>query len=163
MSLSVRVLASLATLAILLAAVPAALAAGPTREVFDLDDPQIDVDESAWVSGLCGFAVDAQVSGRIQAVVYPEGRRHVIEIDHYVQRVTYTNLETGRVVKLRDIGPDRFYIRDGRLYVAVTGRAVTSQGNIGQVVIDLETNEVVFRAGNDVGLFNDQLCDALSR
>jgi hypothetical protein len=161
-SRSVRVLASLASLAVVLAAAPAVLAAGPTVEILDLNDPQADIDESASISDACGFPIAADVAGTWRFVVYPEDARHVVEIDHYVTRVTYTNLDTGRVVKLRDIGPDRAYLRDGHLYVAVTGRAVTSQGNIGQVVVDIETGEIVFRAGNDVGLFNDQLCDALA-
>ena len=127
-----------------------------------LDDPQIDIDESAWASDVCGFAVEAEVAGQWTFVVYPDGARHRVEIDHFVTRVTYTNVETGRVVRLRDIGPDRWSLRDGVLTVAVTGRAVTSQGIIGQIVFDIETGDVIFQAGRDVGLFNDSLCERLA-
>jgi hypothetical protein len=156
-----------ASMAILLAALATALAgpalaAGPTREVQDLDDPQWDIDESAWASGLCGFAVDAHVAGQWTFVVYPEGSRRMLEIDHFVTRVTYTNLETGTAVKLRDIGPDRVSIRDGVVRIAVTGRAVTSQGNIGQIVFDLATGDVVFQAGREPGLYYDTLCERLA-
>ena len=160
----IRMLTLLATLAILVGAlVPAALAAGPERTLIDLDDPQIDVEESAFWSDECGFDVAANNRGFIRYTVFPAGRRSVLEIDHYGIRATYTNVATGTSARLQDIGPDRFYVRDGRAYVAVTGRSTTGTGTIGQVVFDLETNEIVHQAGRDVGLFQDALCDALAK
>jgi hypothetical protein len=162
MSASLRVFAVLAVLAMMLGAVPAALAAGPVRISIDLDDPQIDIDETAWASDLCGFAIDAQVSGHILGFEFPDNGRSVFALNVYNQKATYRSVATGAVLRLRDIGPDRFYTKDGRAYVAVTGRSTTGSGVIGQVVIDLETGEIVHTAGNDVGFFYDGFCEALS-
>ena len=142
---------------------PAALAAGPERTLIDLDDPQIDVEESRSGPASAVSSVAANNRGFIMYTVFPAGRRSVLEIDHYGIRATYTNVATGTSVRLQDIGPDRFYLRDGRAYVAVTGRSTTGTGVIGQVVFDLETNEIVHQAGRDVGLFQDTLCDALAK
>ena len=160
MSLSVRVLASLATLALILAAAPAALAAGPTREVTWLNDPGIDVEESAWASGFCGFPVEADVAGRIQTIVQ-SGTGHILGLDVYGIRADYRNPETGARFTYRDIGPDRLFVKDGRVYVAVTGRS-SGSGVIGVVVIDTATGDVVHVAGNDVGDFYDGMCEALA-
>ena len=159
---SLRVLAILASLLVLLGAAPAAFAGGPTREVVDLNDPQIDIDETAWATGWCGFPVVAQVSGRIQVKVFPEGRRATQELDIYGIRVWYRNPANGKTAYLRDIGPDRFFVRDGHPYVAVTGRSSNGSGVIGVVVIDMVTGDVVHSAGNDVGVFNDWFCGAIA-
>ena len=157
-----RVLALIVSLGALLGAAPAVLAAGPSHVVDSLNDPQIDIDESAWASDWCGFAVDAQVSGRIAGLEFAVDGRSVVALNIYGVRVTYTNVETGAVVRLRDIGPDRFFVKDGRAYVAVTGRASNGTGVFGVVIFDLETGELVHQAGNDQGVFNDWFCDAIS-
>ncbi len=158
---SLRVLAILATLAVLLGAAPAALGAGPTREVISLADPALDAEEAAMLTEQCGVPVSASNAGHIIIQVFPDGRRSVFGIDHYNIRATYTNLATGATVRLRDIGPDRWYIRDGKAYLGVTGRSTTFSGVIGLVVFDLETEEIVKSAGNEVGIFWDTICDAL--
>jgi hypothetical protein len=157
---SLRVLATLATLAVVLAAAPAALAGPPAREVISLNDPAIDVDESAWASNLCGFPVDADVSGHIQVIAH-DGTGHVLGLDVYGIRATYRNPDTGATFHYRDIGPDRVFVKDGRVYVAVTGRS-SGSGVIGVVVIDVEADEVVHVAGNDVGDFYDGMCETLA-
>jgi hypothetical protein len=161
-SRSLRVLAILASVLVLLGAAPAAIGGGPTREVISMADPALDAEESASLTEECGFPVRARNAGHIIIQVFPAGSRKMQQLDHYNIRATYTNLETGAYVLLRDIGPDRWYVRDGKAYVAVTGRATTSTGVIGQVVIDLETGETVKSVGNDVGVFWDRLCAALS-
>ena len=157
---TLRVLASLASLAVVLAATPAALAGPPTREVVSLNDPAIDVEESAWASSLCGFPIDADVSGHILLSEH-DGTGHVLALDVFGIRATYRNPDTGATFRYRDIGPDRLFVKDGRLYVAVTGRS-SGSGVIGVVVIDLETGEAVHVAGNDVGDFYAGMCETLS-
>jgi hypothetical protein len=157
---TLRVLATLASLAVVLAAAPAALAGPPAREVISLNDPAIDVDESAWASDLCGFPVDADVSGHIQVIAH-DGTGHVLGLDVYGIRATYRNPDTGATFHYRDIGPDRVFVKDGRVYVAVTGRS-SGSGVIGVVVIDVEADEVVHVAGNDVGDFYDGMCETLA-
>ena len=155
-----RVLAVLASLALCLAAAPAVMAGPPDREVTNLDDPTIDAEESAWASGFCGFEIVADVGGHIGTIVM-DGTGHVLELNLYAIRATYTNPETGATFRYRDIGPDRLYVKDGRAYVAVTGRS-SGSGVIGVVVIDLETGEFVHVAGNDVGDFYDGMCETLA-
>jgi hypothetical protein len=156
-----RVLALLVSLVALLGAAPAALAGGPTHVVDSLNDPQIDIDESAWASAWCGFAVDADVSGRVGGLEFAGDGRSVLSLTIYGIRVTYTNVETGAVVRLRDIGPDRFFVKDGRIFVAVTGRASNGTGIAGVVIFDFETGELVHQAGHDMGVFNDWFCSAI--
>ena len=134
------------------------LAAGPTREVADLNDPVLDVDESAFATDLCGFQVDADVSGHIAYLIFDGGgTQSVQELNLYAVRFTYTNPATGVTVRTGDVGPDRFYVRKGSLYIAITGRSF----NIGVVVINLETGEVVHEAGK-ANTFYDTLCDNLA-
>lgn len=134
------------------------LAAGPVRTVFDLNDPSADADESAFATAFCGFAVQADVSGRITVLVYPGGdRRSVTELNVYAARVVYTNLANGNAVRVEDTGPDRFFVKDGRAYIAITGRSF----NIGVVVIDLESGEIVHQAGQPNTDY-DTLCSLLA-
>lgn len=140
----------------------AALGGAPSREIISLDDPAIDVDETAFVSDLCGFPIDAAVSGHIIVTVFPDSSPGVFQLNLYAIRVTYTNPANGKVLRLRDIGPDRFYVQHGIAYVAVTGRSESGSGNIGVVKIDLATGEVVHQAGHEIGVIYDRLCAALS-
>jgi hypothetical protein len=151
----------LASLALLFALVPVAAAAGPVRNVINLADPALDADESAWLSEECGFPVKAVNAGHIIEMTFPAGRRTKTQINVYGIRATYTNLDSGVSVKLVDAGPDRFYTKGGRLYVAVTGRSTTGTGTIGVVVFDLETDEIVHESGKEVGIFWDSICDRL--
>lgn len=152
----------LAMLAILIATMaPSVLAAAPDRSVIDLGDPAVAADESEFVSGLCGFAIDVTSNGQIRVLRFPGGSQSVLELNIYNMRFTYTNALTGASIRLRDIGPDRFFIKDGLAYVAVTGRATTSTGIIGVVTFDLATGDIVHSAGNDVGWFYGQLCAAI--
>jgi hypothetical protein len=157
---TLRVLASLASLAVVLATASTVLAGPPTRQIISLDDPAIDVDESAWATDLCGFPVEADVSGHIQELAY-DGTGHVLGLDVYAIRATYRNPDTGATFRYRDIGPDRLFVKDGRVYVAVTGRS-SGSGVIGVVVIDIETGDVVHVAGNEVGDFYDGMCETLA-
>jgi hypothetical protein len=145
----------------MVAAAPVA-AARPEREVIDLNEPAVDVEESAFATEECGFDVVADVSGHIILTDFPEGSRHVQELDHYAVRATYTNPETGQTFRLRDIGPDRFFVKDGVAYVAVTGRSETGTGNIGVVVFNLDTGEIVHEAGRFIGFYTERLCEAIS-
>ena len=157
-----RVLALIVAAVALLGVAPAAMAAGPSHSVDTFNDPQVDIDESVWASDLCGFAIDAQVAGHRSATEFAVSGRSVVALYHYAIRITYTNVETGTTIRLRDVGPDRVFTKDGRDYLAVTGRSTTGTGNIGIVIFDLETGEVVHQAGNDTGFFHDTFCDAIS-
>jgi hypothetical protein len=47
------------------------------------------------------------------------------------------------------------------LVVAVTGRSITGTGVIGRTVINFDTGEIEFQAGNSQGDFFEILCTAL--
>jgi hypothetical protein len=124
-----RVSGLLAGLVVLGAATaPAVLAAGPQREVFDLNSAAADAEESEWASDPCGFPVVADMSGHIGVLVFPDGRG-LTELDTYAARVTYANPATGVSASVHDSGPDRFLVKDGMRYVAVTGRSTTGTGS----------------------------------
>ena len=158
---TLRVLAALASLAVVLAAAPAVLA-GPARRARSPGSTirRLTPKSRSWASGLCGFPVEADVAGRIQTIVQ-DGTGHILQLDVYGIRATYRNPENGRQFQYRDIGPDRLFVKDGRVYVAVTGRS-SGSGVIGVVVIDIETNEIVHEAGNDVGDFYAGMCETLA-
>ena len=71
-----------------------------------------------------------------------------------------------------DVGPDHAYMKDGQLYMAVTGRSAASGNldrteiNIGHLVFKLnefwEPIEIVFVAGKNLGVVDDLACDALT-
>jgi hypothetical protein len=152
---------TLAVCALLALAVGTARAAAPTTMVIDLNDPAIDADESAFASDVCDFPIVADVSGHIRLVTF-DGGGSVQNLNLYNVLATYTNPETGATYRLRDIGPDRFYVKRGVLYVAVTGRSETGSGVIGVVKINLDTGEVVHSAGKGIGFFYDRLCAAVA-
>lgn len=149
--------------AVLLCAFGLTAAAGAARpEIFQvsLDDPAIEAEEVAFVSGICGFPVEVDLEGKIVVHVFDGGR--TIEVDNYSVRGLYTNPANGETWRLIDAGPDRVYVRDGQIFVGITGRSLTGSGVIGLVVIDTATGDVAFTAGNDVGFYTDTLCPALA-
>lgn len=83
----------------------------------------------------------------------------------------YTN-STGDTFHYLDVGPDHTYMKDGQLYVAITGRSAASGNlerteiNIGHVVMKLneywEPVEVIFAAGRNLGVLDDMACEALT-
>lgn len=140
----------------------ATTASAARPEVFQIsfDDPAIEADEVAFVSGICGFPVEVDLAGKVVVHLFDGGR--MVEVDNYNIRGLYTNPANGKTWKLVDSGPDRLYVRDGELFVGITGRSLTGSGVIGLVVIDLATGETVFTAGNDRGFYVDTICAALA-
>ena len=163
MEVTVRVRVLFVVLVLGLALPAAAFAGRPVHSALTFNSPADDVAESAFATTLCGFPVTADIGGRIGFIEFDRGGAPgVFELAIYGLRVTYRNPDNGNVVRLRDIGPDRFYVQDGIAFVAVTGRSLTGTGNIGVFKINLETGEVVHAAGNEVGFIFDHLCDDLS-
>jgi hypothetical protein len=140
----------------------AATAAAAPPEVFQIsfDDPAVEAEEAAFVSGICGFPITVDLDGKVVVHVFDGGQ--TLEIDSFNIRGTYTNPANGKTYKLIDSGPDIAFVRDGKAFVAVTGRSLTGSGVIGRVVFDLETGEAVFTAGNDRGFYVDVICSALA-
>lgn len=158
------VAAAMAAIALLALTVGSTLGARPLKMTIDLDDPGEEADASAFLTDACGFGVAVDIEGSVTLHVFLDrdgewGR----EIDKWWIRDTFTNVETGASILLKDVGPDVIRVdREGRLTVAITGRSLTGSGVIGRVVIDADTGEVLHIAGKDVGSIADQVCDAIS-
>jgi hypothetical protein len=141
-----------------------ALAAKPTREVINLATPEGLAADSEFVTTLCGFDVVASGTGRVIVHVFTDNsgafRR---EIDGYLIDETFTNVETGASVTLHDVGPDLVWVgRDGSLYLAITGRSLTGSGNIGRVLVNLDSGETLSISGKDLGSLDVLICEALA-
>ena len=133
--------------------------AGPPIFV-NLDDPEIEAEESAFFTEFCGFPVTVDLEGGFQILLVsasPRAKRQTVELHNFRLRYTFTNA-AGESTKETVAGPDRFYIQDGQLFLAITGRSI---GGIGLFVINLETGEVVKIAGRDPGI-DATVCDPLS-
>ena len=95
----------------------------------------------------------------------PPNNRHVeLGVFHIVW--TFTN-ENGDEFIWRDVGPDLSYVEGDELFIAITGRSTASGNpnrdeiNVGHMVINLDTEEVVFIAGNNYGSVYDLACENL--
>ncbi len=142
-----------------------AAAAPPIHFKIDISDAEYEAFAGKWASDACGFAVTVDGKGHINIIVFdpPRGKSPMVEIDTYAMHQVFSANGKSVVVKV-DAGPDLFRIdrTTGHLTLALTGRAITGSGVIGRFVIDLETDEVLFVAGNDRGDFLSQLCAALA-
>jgi hypothetical protein len=149
-----------AALVCLLGLVGTATAAQPEVFTISFDDPALEAEEAAFVSGICGFPIAVDMEGKVVVHLFSDGRNLVVA--NFNIRARYTNLANGKTFLLVDAGPDIVFVRDGKAFLAVTGRSLTGSGVIGHVVIDLETGETVFIAGNDQGFYVDAICQALA-
>jgi hypothetical protein len=86
------------------------------------------------------------------------GGNLALTIFHIV--VTFTN-EAGETFVFNDVGPDRVYVKNGQLFIAITGRS-TGSNVIGHVVQNLTTGETVLEAGKEFGSVEEQACKALT-
>jgi hypothetical protein len=97
--------------------------------------------------GTCsnGETLDLRAGGWMQLHLFNEVSPRV-ELDVFHTIHTWTN-DAGETFVDREIGPDRYYLdHDGNLILAITGR-VASEGVMGQLVIYLTKNEVIFVSG----------------
>ena len=118
--------------------------------------------EAAAVTAECGFPIDVTITGWVQTKSFRAGGgdRQQASIDVYHSDIIYTTGD--RSFAIHDVGPDHHYWLDGVLYVAITGRSLTGSGVIGHVIVNTETGELVFQAGNDQGFYRTNVCAALS-
>jgi hypothetical protein len=120
------------------------------KQVFVVDDGPFTIN--------CGTqTIVRHINGWFQVRTFDDPNRNV-ELDVFHLAFTFTNA-AGEQFLWRDVGPDRYYVSDGTLFVAIVGRA---GGHIGRLVVNLATGETVFEAGQDLGLPRDQACAALT-
>ena len=151
-------------LAALVAMLASPVAAGEPQKpfIFDLNDPDLDVDDSIWWTAQCEFPVTAELSGHIIFHNAKKGAVKFITVYHTAEILT----SAWGSYRLHDIGPDIEYVRNGVSYVAIIGRSITGSGVIGRTVINLDTGEVDWNGrlvGDQVlGNFSAPICRALA-
>lgn len=111
--------------------------------------------------------VSLRLIGWVQVHLFDEGNSPNVELDVFHGVLTFTN-SAGASFVWRDVGPDRYFLQDGELHLAISGRS-TASGNldredtvIGHVVLNLTTGEVELVAGNAMGTIFAIACEALS-
>jgi hypothetical protein len=121
----------------------------------------IPVDEDL-PSADCGGGeiLAGHLDGWVQVRFFGQPSNRNVELDIFHLIHTYTN-SAGETFVFRDVGPDQFYIEDGNLIVATTGRS-SGSGVIGHVLINLTTGEVEFVAGKEFGSVEALACEALT-
>ena len=161
-----RLLLICSTILLTLTLVTPALAGKPDMITIPVDD--------MFVIGECdGFSVIEHVQGRIKVSThFDRNGNFVMEIARFSLRHTFSNSETGASIFSPDVGIDRTVINpDGSGTTAVIGIVtrivIPGEGvvfqNLGRIVFDINTGEVVFEAGQHddfVNLF-PVLCSAL--
>ena len=110
------------------------------------------------------LAVEYEGWGQFRFFGQPNNPNIEMGIFHLV--FTYTN-STGETWVWRDVGIDRYYVKNGELFVSIVGTSSAS-GSIdrdkivvGQVILNLDTQETVFVAGNEMGNMDALACHEL--
>lgn len=151
-------------MALVVQAVPAHAApkGNENKTVVHLDDPEEWAALSEEISAECGFDVVVDGFGWVQIMTFSDqrGRTQHEELNVYHSRIVAS--ANGQTIEILDVGPDHFFVRDGVAYLALTGRSITGSGVIGHVVVNLDTGEVEFEAGNVQGDWIENLCTNLA-
>ena len=139
----------------------AAPVSNENKVVYEFTEADAQAEAAAATAG-CGFEIDVDLTGWTQTMIFHAGGgdRQQESITVFHGDATYTAGD--KTHHIHDVGPDHYYWVDGILYVALTGRSLTGSGVIGHVIINVETGEVLFQAGNDQGFYGAGVCAALS-
>jgi len=123
------------------------------KQVFIIDDGPTPV--------ACpnGEVISRHITGWFQVRLFDQGDSRNVELDVFHQNFTFTNA-AGKSWTWEDIGPVQFSLEDGQLMAAIPGRSAGTI--IGRFVINLETGEVVFEAGQDVAVPRVYACERLT-
>jgi hypothetical protein len=97
--------------------------------------------------------------GWIQIRLFDEPIKRNVRLDVFHLVSTFTNT-AGETYVFRDVGPDRYYVRNGNLIVASSGRL--GGGLIGHIVTNLTTGETEFIAGKEFAGAEALACAALT-
>jgi hypothetical protein len=98
------------------------------------------------------------IAGWVQYRVFGEGSSRTVELDVFHRTFTFTNA-AGDVYKEQDVGPVRYWVQDGHLFVANVGRIVGLW--VGTFVVDLDTGETIFEAGQELEPARRAACEKL--
>jgi hypothetical protein len=127
-----------------------------------------DIEEeiAADFSEFCGVDVEVDAEGWVKIIpLYTSGngKRQPLELNIYHLSTLVFTSDWGSFTAPLDVGPDIYYMEDGVVKVAVTGRSATGSGVIGRVVYNTETGEMEFEAG--LRVYDDfvaAVCEALT-
>ena len=119
----------------------------------------LPIDEEDVVDCGAGVFLDVHFEGWIQFRIFDEPVKRNVELDVFHVVGTFTNT-AGKTYKFNDVGPDRYYLEDGNLIVASSGRL--GGGLIGHTVINLTTGETEFIAGKEFAGVEALACEALT-
>jgi hypothetical protein len=100
-----------------------------------------------------GTDVTVQIGGWVQGRVFEQAKNRNVQLNVFHNTWTFTNTVTGQKFVFHETGPDRLYVEDGKLFIAVTGQIPNEVGIIGHLVYDLsgEAPVRVFTAGKVFG------------
>jgi hypothetical protein len=154
------------TLLLIFSSITPAFAAKPEFITFQVDD--------TFVTRECdGFSIIEHVEGRIKVSVhFDKDSNFAMQVVRVHLRHTLSNSETGVSLTTPDVGIDKITVhKDGSTTVAIIGVVarivIPGQGlvfaRIGRVVIDANTGESIFEAGqqDDFAKLIPVLCSAL--
>ena len=119
----------------------------------------LPIDEEDVVNCGPGQILTVHFFGWIQFRVFDEPVKRNVELDVFHVAGIYTNT-AGKTYRFNDVGPDHYYLDDGNLIIAASGRI--GGGNIGHVVTNLTTGETVFVAGKEFESADALACEALT-
>jgi hypothetical protein len=119
----------------------------------------LPIDEEDVVNCGAGQFLTVHFTGWIQFRVFDEPVKRNVELDVFHVVGIFTNT-AGKTYRFNDVGPDHYYLDDGNLIVAASGRI--GGGNIGHVVTNLTTGETVFVAGKEFESAEALACEALT-
>jgi hypothetical protein len=107
-----------------------------------------------------GETLNVQFAGWLQIRFFDQPNNKNVELDIVHNTVTFTNA-TNESFVIQVVGPDRYYLEDGKLFVAIVGRGTEV---FGRVVVDLSTDPptTVFVAGKEIGHVLLLACEALT-
>jgi hypothetical protein len=126
----------------------------PRRLVFPIDEP---FTVNCGTEELTGTA-----EGWIAVRVFTQPKNRNVELENFHVVFTYRN-SAGQTYTFVEVGPAHvwFDFDTSQFFVDLIGRSAGS-GLLGRLVVNLDTGEVVFFAGNPVGPSDDLACEALT-
>jgi hypothetical protein len=110
-----------------------------------------------------GETINLNITGWFQARAFTQPSSRNLELDIFHQIWTYTNT-AGDTFVYPAVGPNRFSldVKTGEQILEVSGRSGGAEGIIGRFVLNLDTFEVEFLAGQDLGSIDERACEALT-
>ncbi len=119
----------------------------------------LPIDEEDVLDCGAGQVLAVHFKGWIQFRVFAEPVKRNVELDVFHIVGIFTNT-AGKTYRFNDVGPDHYYLEDGNLIIASSGRI--GGGIIGRIVTNLTTGETVFVAGKEFAGVEALACAALT-